>query len=127
VTGAWHLSPALGGRMVAGRLLDRPVALRELLPQDLKLDLERLSEAEARRLARFLGHILGTAHGRQMDDDTRRAWHRDLLRGRSKTLDAPSWLWASVVELMASHEGAYLDHCRRYALRAPAEADAEAA
>jgi uncharacterized protein (DUF2252 family) len=30
-------------------------------------------------------------------------------------LDAPSWLWLSVVELMASHEAAYLDHCRRYA------------
>jgi uncharacterized protein (DUF2252 family) len=122
VTGAWHLSPALGDRMVAGRLLDRPVALRELLPQDLKLDLERVSETEARRLSRYLGHVVGTAHARQMDDDTRRDWHRDLLRGRSKTLDAPSWLWTSVVELMASHESAYLEHCRRYALTADAEA-----
>jgi uncharacterized protein (DUF2252 family) len=38
-----------------------------------------------------------------------------LDRNRSKTLDAPSWLWLSVVELMGSHEAAYLDHCRRYA------------
>ena len=36
-------------------------------------------------------------------------------RNRSKTLDVPSWLWLSVVELMATHEAAYLDHCRRYA------------
>ncbi len=122
VTGAWHLSPALGDRMVAGRLLDRSVALRELLPQDLKLDLERLTETEARRLSRYLGHIVGLAHARQMDDDTRRGWHRDLARGRTKTLDAPSWLWTSVVELMASHESAYLEHCRRYALHADAEA-----
>lgn len=122
VTGAWHLSPALGDRMVAGRLLDRSVVLRELLPQDLKLDLERLGEAEARRLSHFLGNVVGTAHARQMDADTRRDWHRDLARGRSKTLDAPSWLWTSVVELMASHESAYLEHCRRYALRADAEA-----
>lgn len=122
VKGAWHLSPALGDRMVAGRLLDRPVALRELLPQDLKLDLERVSEAEARRLSRYLGNVVGLAHARQMDDDTRRDWHRDLLRGRSKTLDAPSWLWTSVVELVASHESAYLDHCRRYALAADAKA-----
>jgi uncharacterized protein (DUF2252 family) len=25
-------------------------------------------------------------------------------------------LWASVVELIALHEAAYLDHCRRFAL-----------
>ena len=31
-------------------------------------------------------------------------------------LDAPDWLWATVVELMASHEAAYLEHCRKYAL-----------
>ncbi|WP_443749891.1 DUF2252 family protein [Asticcacaulis solisilvae] len=122
VAGAWHLSPALGDRMVAGRLLDRSVFLRELLPQDLKLDLERLSEAEAGSLARYLGNVVGIAHARQMDADARRDWHRDLARGRSKTLDAPSWLWSSVVELMASHESAYLEHCRRYALRAEAEA-----
>jgi uncharacterized protein (DUF2252 family) len=36
-------------------------------------------------------------------------------RHRSKSLDAPSWLWTSVVELMALHDAAYLDHCRRYA------------
>lgn len=120
VKGAWHLSPALGERMVSARLLDTSVVLRELLPQDLKLDLERLGEAEACRLARFLGNVVGTAHARQMDADTRHDWHRDLLRGRSKTLDAPSWLWTSVVELVASHEGAYLEHCRRYALTAAA-------
>jgi len=40
----------------------------------------------------------------------------------SKSLDAPSWLWSSVVELMASHESAYLEHCRRYALSADAKA-----
>jgi uncharacterized protein (DUF2252 family) len=39
----------------------------------------------------------------------------ELACNRSKTLDAPSWLWLSVVELFASHEAAYLDHCRRYA------------
>ena len=34
---------------------------------------------------------------------------------RSKTLNAPSWLWSSVVELIAFHEKAYLEHCRRNA------------
>ena len=46
---------------------------------------------------------------------TRAAWRHELGLNRSKTLDAPSWLWASVVELLVSHEGAYLEHCRVYA------------
>ncbi len=33
------------------------------------------------------------------------------------TLDAPSWLWSAIVELIQGHEAAYLDHCRRYALQ----------
>jgi len=33
-----------------------------------------------------------------------------------KSLDAPGWLWKSVVELVAEHEIAYLEHCRRYAM-----------
>ena len=33
VKGAWHLSPALGDRMIAARFQDRPVFLRELLPR----------------------------------------------------------------------------------------------
>jgi len=28
----------------------------------------------------------------------------------------PSWLWSSVVDLLAIHEKAYLEHCRLYAL-----------
>ena len=35
-----------------------------------------------------------------------------------KSLEAPSWLWNSVVDLVAAHEAAYLQHCRRYALDA---------
>jgi hypothetical protein len=38
------------------------------------------------------------------------------MRNRSKTLDAPSWLWSSVVDLVTVHVAAYLDHCRRYAI-----------
>ena len=50
-----------------------------------------------------------------MAEDDRKAWAEDLKHKRSKTIDAPSWLWNSVVELMGAHEAAYLDHCRRYA------------
>jgi uncharacterized protein (DUF2252 family) len=115
VAGARALSPNLGERMMATRLFDKSVWLRELMPQDLKLDIDQLSREEATAVARYLAGVVGRAHARQMDPATRRSWAAELARNRSKTLDAPSWLWLSVVELMASHEAAYLDHCRRYA------------
>jgi uncharacterized protein (DUF2252 family) len=119
VTGARALSPNLGKRMMASRLFDKSVVLRELMPQDLKIEVERLSRDEASAVAGYLAGVVGRAHGRQMDADTRRGWVAELTRNRSKTLDAPSWLWLSVVELIASHEAAYLDHCRRYAAGSP--------
>ncbi len=118
VEGARHLSPYLGDRMMAARLLGKPVVLRELLPQDLKLEMERLTRDEIVGSARFLAGVVGKAHARQMDEETRTKWLADLQRGRSKNLDAPSWLWTSVVDLVASHEKAYLEHCRQYALSA---------
>lgn len=118
VTGAQALSPNLGNRMAAARLLDRAVVVRELTPQDLKLEVDRLSQEEAMHVARYLAGVVGRAHGRQMDATTRAAWRRELTGNRTKSLEAPSWLWSSVVELVALHEGAYLEHCRRYALAA---------
>jgi uncharacterized protein (DUF2252 family) len=120
VTGARALAPHLGQRMLAARFLDRAVFLRELLPQDLKLEIEQLSRPEAMSVARFLAHVVGKAHARQMDDSTRRHWRDELGRNHSQTLDAPSWLWTSIVALVVSHEAAYLDHCRRYAMSAEA-------
>jgi uncharacterized protein (DUF2252 family) len=117
VEGARHLSPHLGDRMLAAELLGRPVFLRELLPQDLKLEIEQLTRPEATEVAAFLGGIVGKAHARQMDGPTATAWRSELRKGRTKTLDAPGWLWNSIVDLVASHEAGYLQHCRRYALR----------
>jgi uncharacterized protein (DUF2252 family) len=116
VAGALALSPNLGQRMAAGRLLDKSVFLRELMPQDMKIEIVGLSPAEAMDAAKSLARVVGDAHGRQMDEATRRRWVSELARSRSGTLDAPSWLWSSVVELTAAHEAAYLEHCRRYAL-----------
>jgi uncharacterized protein (DUF2252 family) len=86
------------------------------MPQDLKIEVERLNAGEAMELARYLAGVIGLAHGRQMDSATRTRWLNELGKARSKTFDAPSWLWSSVVELIAIHEVAYLDHCRRHAL-----------
>ena len=116
LSGARHLSPFLGGRMVAAHLLGRDVFVRELLPQDLKLEIERVSQQEAMGIAEFLAHIVGRGHARQMGVADRLAWLTELKRNRSGTLDAPSWLWNSVVDLVGTHESAYLEHCRRYAL-----------
>jgi uncharacterized protein (DUF2252 family) len=116
VTGAKALSPNLGERMSAARLLNRSVVIRELMPQDLKIEINRLSRQEAMDLARYLAGVVGRAHGRQMGSSQRRAWRADLDRTRKAGPEAPSWLWASVVELIGLHEAAYLDHCRRFAL-----------
>ena len=116
--GACNLSPFLGERMAHARLLDSPVFVRELLPKDLKLELGRVDTEEAIEVARYLARVVGRAHARQLARAERKAWQAELRRNRSKTIDAPSWLWAGVVDLVAVHERAYLDHCRRYALKA---------
>ena len=116
VAGARALSPSLGDRMASTTLLERSVFVRELLPQDLKVEMEHLSVKEATLSARYLATIVGVAHARQMSSADRRSWHAELARHRTKLLDAPSWLWVSVVELLVSHEGAYLEHCRQFAL-----------
>ena len=116
VTGAKALSPNLGQRMLATRLLDKAVIVRELTPQDLKIEIDRLTRQEAKTMARYLGSVVGRAHGRQMDTTVRQEWLTVLAKNRTSSLEAPSWLWSSVVELIALHEAAYLDHCRRYVL-----------
>jgi uncharacterized protein (DUF2252 family) len=116
VEGGRHLSPYLGKRMRSAKLMDRSVFVRELLPQDLKIEVEQLTREEALRVSHYLAAVVGKAHSRQMDSATRKQWQADLKRNRSKSLDAPDWLWESVVELLAGHERAYLEHCRKYSL-----------
>lgn len=116
VTGARHLSPFLGDRMVAVMLGGRQVFVRELRPQDMKFELVRLKQTEAIAIARLMAAVVGRAHGRQMARSDRHAWAKELRSRHSKGLDAPRWLWSGVLDLVALHEAAYLEHCRRYAL-----------
>jgi uncharacterized protein (DUF2252 family) len=102
--------------MIAQRFLDHDVVIRELLPQDLKLEINQLSTKEAIRMARYLAYVVGTGHARQMDDGTRKSWRHELKFSRGKTRTTPGWLWGSVVQLVANHEAGYLEHCRKYAL-----------
>jgi uncharacterized protein (DUF2252 family) len=117
VEGVSQMSPALGGRIIAQRFLEHGVFIRELLPQDLKLELDQMTIEEAIHMASYLAYVVGCAHARQMDDGTRKSWRRELKLNRSKSLNTPTWLWKSVVQLMASHEVGYLEHCHKYALR----------
>lgn len=104
----------------ATRLLDRSVFVRELVPEDLKLELERVNVDEAIKCARYLARVVGKAYASQMNTQSRKLWRATLDRNHSKTLDAPSWLWTSVVDLIGTHERAYLDHCRPYAMESSA-------
>lgn len=115
VAGARALSPNLGNRMVAGRVHGKAVVVRELMPQDLKLEIDTLSQEEAVLVARYLSGVVGHAHARQLAQKDRRAWRAELAKHHKATMNAPSWLWTSVVDLVASHEAAYLEHCRQYA------------
>jgi uncharacterized protein (DUF2252 family) len=96
------------------RDLDQTV-IRELLPQDLKLEIDQLTRDEAVHAAKYLAGVVGMAHARQMAQNVRKQWRVILGRNRIKRLNAPSWLWSSVVDLIANHEIAYLEHCRTYA------------
>lgn len=116
VEGARNLSPFLGERMGSAHLLDRSVFVRELLPQDLKLEIDTLTVDDALKAGTFLGSVVGLAHARQMGTELRKEWRTELSHGQSKNLDAPSWLWSAVVGLLVDHEQEYLEHCRRFAL-----------
>ena len=116
VAAARALSPHLGERMVATRAFGRSLFIRELSPQDLKLEVDQFSNGEAVKASHYLAFVVGKAHARQMDDTTRRDWADILNADRRGAIDAPTWLWESIVSLAGSHEAGYLDHCRRYAL-----------
>jgi uncharacterized protein (DUF2252 family) len=114
VAGARALSPNLGDRMVAGHIRGTPVTVRELMPQDLKIDAEQFSRGEAVRVSGHLAAILGRAHGRQMDAAARQSWI-DAVRAPGPGPDAPGWLWSVVTDLMGAHQRGYLEHCHRIA------------
>lgn len=115
VEGAMRVSPLLGNRMCAARLDGCSAVIRELMPQDLKLEADRLTEADAEKAARFLALVVGEAHAHQMDAQAHRSWLIDMPRRQSRSANALSWLWQSTVQLMVAHEAEYLHHCRRCA------------
>jgi uncharacterized protein (DUF2252 family) len=120
IEGARHLSPNVGKRMVAGHIDRRPVFARELMPQDLKLEVGGLDPAGARGLASYLAYVVGKAHARQMSEADRQAWRRLIQPRHLRGVQTPSWLWESVISLLARYDRAYLEHCRMLAAERPA-------
>jgi uncharacterized protein (DUF2252 family) len=118
VAGARALSPNLGDRMLPEHVHGKAVFVRELMPQDLKIDVEQFSREEAPRAARYLAEVVGRGHGRQLSESDRKAWIKTLQQRRTGGLDAPNWLWTAVVDLAGVNEAGYLEHCRKYALEA---------
>ena len=92
------------------------VFVRELLPQDLKFELDALADDEAIAIGHYLGSVVALAHARQLEPGDCAAWLAEFRKENAKHLEAPAWLWAAVVDLVALHEGAYLEHCREHAL-----------
>jgi len=92
VTAAQALSPGLGNRMRALRMLDRPMVLRELAPEDLKIESDHLPPLAMNAIAAYLGWVLGESHARQMSADERKQWRGRLRQSRSTRVDTPSWL-----------------------------------
>ncbi len=80
------------------------------------IEVAQFSRKEAIAAARYLAFVVGVAHARQLTDAARIKWRKALLAGQRDTLDAPLWLWRTIVELAGEHEVGYLEHCRRFAL-----------
>lgn len=116
VAAARALAPHLGDRMTATKAFGRSLFVRELSPQDLKLEVDQFSDSQAIKASHYLAFIVGRAHARQMDEAERREWADVLEADRRGMIDTPTWLWESIVSLAARHEAEYLDHCRRYAM-----------
>lgn len=114
VEGARALSPSLGDRMAAATVLDKSVFVRELLPPDTKFELETLMAEEAVGVARYLASVVATAHARQLKAEECAEWLGSFRKENASNLEAPAWLWSAVVDLVALHEGAYLQHCQEH-------------
>ena len=57
--------------MLPVQLLGKPVVMRELALQDLKLDVEQFSREKAVRATHCLAYVIGKAHERQTDETIR--------------------------------------------------------
>ena len=84
------------------RLGERSMLVRRLAPQEDKLLLSRLAEADLLPLARYLGALTGDAHRRGAHRLPKKPWTNDERR---RVVD-------SAITMAGIHEAAYLAMCR---------------
>jgi uncharacterized protein (DUF2252 family) len=82
--GVVALAPNRGSRMLATSVLGKSMVLRELLPQDIKLEIYKFSSGEATRAARYRVYVVGIAHARQMSATDRARWAKVIAQGQSE-------------------------------------------
>ena len=46
--------------------MNKSLFVRELLPQDLKIEIEKLTREEAQKVAHYLATVIGNAHSRRL-------------------------------------------------------------
>jgi uncharacterized protein (DUF2252 family) len=52
--------------MLKDNFLGKSAAVREVMPQDLKLEMDQMTREQAASAARHLAAVVGKAHARQM-------------------------------------------------------------
>jgi hypothetical protein len=87
--------------------------VRELLPQDLKIEIERLGANEAAEVARYLSFVDGEAHMRRLARADGAKVAQGVAGCSVKVPRRAKLALASVVDLLAIHDRAHLDHCPR--------------
>ena len=88
--------------MLAVKLGGKDLVMRELMPQDLKFDLDRLTQEQAVAAARYLAGVVGKAHGRQMDTKTRSSW---LSQVKKTAFQKPRCTKLALVKCGRAHRG----------------------
>ncbi|HEU4411066.1 MAG TPA: DUF2252 family protein [Polyangiaceae bacterium] len=110
VSAALHCLEHPPRRMAVTALAETPMLGRQLSPQEDKLALARIADADLEPLVGFLGALLGRAHRRGATHKPAHRWSKDE---RDALLDR-------AIRLASLHEAVYLWYCRY----APAVADA---
>ena len=64
--------------MLPAIFLGKPVFVREIMPQDLKFEIRRISIDDAKSIAKYLAYIVGLAHARRLSQLKRKAWLAEL-------------------------------------------------
>jgi uncharacterized protein (DUF2252 family) len=84
----------LGERMLADSFLGKSVVVREVMPQDLKLDMDQMTREQVVSAARYLAAVVGNVHARQMTPGVRREWVAEL---RKKPLEESGCSWVDAL------------------------------